>query len=93
MRHDRRGSLDRRVGLDRGLRLDRSRQWRRENLPFFADRPNRLAMDFRLIENAGDRRQRIIGRVTLSHDSASGSNSVCGIGVPVTARIAVLASE
>jgi hypothetical protein len=62
-------------------------------LPFFGYRPFRFATDFRLIENAGNRCQRIVGRVALTHNSASGSNSVCGIGVPVAARIAVLASE
>jgi hypothetical protein len=88
---DRRMGLDRGLCLDRGLRLDR--QWRRGSWSFLDDRPFRLATGFRLIENAGNRRQRIVGRVALTHDSASGSNSVCGIGVPVAARIVVLASE
>jgi hypothetical protein len=62
-------------------------------LTFFGYRAFWFATGFRLIENTGDRSQRIIGRVALTHDSASGSNPVCGIGVPVAARIAVLASE
>ena len=85
--------LDWRVGLDRGLRLVRGRQRRRGDLPFVNRWPNRLAVSFRLIENAGNGRQRIVGRVALTHNSASGSNSVCGIGVPVAARIAVVAPE
>ena len=67
----------------------------REHLEFsFGERPFRFASGFRwLIENAGNCRQRIVGRVALTHDSASGSNPVGGIGVPVTARIAVVAFE
>jgi hypothetical protein len=89
-------SLKRRRNCERGRRFERWRLFerRRRSRHVLNCRPFPLAGDHRrLVENAGDSCERVVGRVALTHDSASGSNSVCGIGVPVAARYLFLASE
>jgi hypothetical protein len=64
---------DRSVGFDRRVGFGRWWQRRRSDWRFFlSGQPRRLAASFRLIENAGDGGQRIVGRVALAHNSASG---------------------